>query len=96
MIGISLYMLTQILQSNENIIIFSLFALLVAFFSASQDIALDAYRIEIAPKEMQGMLAAGYQFGYRLAIMVSGAGACLLYTSPSPRDRTRSRMPSSA
>ena len=78
MIGISLYMLTQILPSNENIIIFSLFALLVAFFSASQDIALDAYRIEIAPKEMQGMLAAGYQFGYRLAIMVSGAGALII------------------
>ena len=62
-IGMSIYLLTEISPNQENIIIFSLCALLVAFFSASQDVALDAYRIEISPKEEQGMLAAGYQFG---------------------------------
>lgn len=58
--------------------VFALFALLVAFSSATQDIALDAYRIEIAPTEMQGALAAAYQFGYRLALLAAGAGALLL------------------
>ncbi|MCX8006003.1 MAG: MFS transporter, partial [Burkholderiaceae bacterium] len=50
-------------------------ALLVAFASATQDIALDAYRIECAPPEQQGALAAAYQAGYRLAMIWAGAGA---------------------
>ncbi len=49
-------------------------ALLVAFASATQDIALDAYRIESAPVEKQGALAAMYQTGYRLAMIWAGAG----------------------
>ncbi|MFT3718401.1 AmpG family muropeptide MFS transporter [Pseudorhodoferax sp.] len=50
-------------------------ALLVAFGSATQDIALDAYRIESAAAERQGALAAAYQTGYRLAMIWAGAGA---------------------
>jgi PAT family beta-lactamase induction signal transducer AmpG len=50
-------------------------ALLVAFSSATQDIALDAWRIESAPQEMQGVMAGAYQLGYRIAIMVASAGA---------------------
>jgi len=53
-------------------------AVLVAFASATQDIALDAYRIEAAPAEMQGAMSGAYQLGYRLAILVSGAGALYL------------------
>src|SRR6185436_19152730 len=45
------------------------FALLVAFASATQDIALDAYRIETAPVEKQAALAAAYQTGYRIAMI---------------------------
>jgi len=52
-----------------------LFALLVAFGSATQDIALDAYRIESASVERQAALAATYQTGYRLAMIWAGAGA---------------------
>jgi PAT family beta-lactamase induction signal transducer AmpG len=51
------------------------FALLVAFGSATQDIAVDAWRIEAAPKERQGVMAGAYQLGYRLALIASGAGA---------------------
>lgn len=51
-----------------------LYALLVAFGSATQDIALDAFRIESAALELQGALAACYQTGYRLAMIWSGAG----------------------
>ena len=50
-------------------------ALLVAFSSATQDIAIDAWRIEAAPQPMQGAMAAAYQLGYRIAIMVGSAGA---------------------
>ncbi len=49
-------------------------ALAVAFASATQDIALDAYRIESAPIERQAALAATYQTGYRLAMIWAGAG----------------------
>jgi len=49
-------------------------ALLVAFGSATQDIALDAFRIESAGTERQAALAAAYQTGYRLAMIWAGAG----------------------
>lgn len=50
------------------------FAVMVAFSSATQDIALDAFRIESAGSERQGALAAAYQTGYRLAMIWAGAG----------------------
>jgi len=49
-------------------------ALAVAFGSATQDIALDAFRIESADTDRQAALAAGYQTGYRLAMIWAGAG----------------------
>ena len=49
-------------------------ALLVAFASATQDIALDAFRIESAATRKQAALAACYQTGYRLAMIWAGAG----------------------
>jgi MFS transporter, PAT family, beta-lactamase induction signal transducer AmpG len=57
---------------------FAWLALLVAFCSATQDICIDAYRIESAPEELQGAMAAGYIFGYRVAMLVAGAGAFYL------------------
>jgi len=53
-------------------------ALLVAFGSATQDIALDAFRIESANSDHQAALAATYQTGYRLALIWAGAGALWL------------------
>ena len=50
-------------------------AIAVAFGSATQDIALDAFRIESADTEHQAALAATYQTGYRLAMIWAGAGA---------------------
>ncbi len=49
-------------------------ALLVAFGSATQDIALDAFRIESADVDRQAALAASYQTGYRMAMIWAGAG----------------------
>lgn len=56
----------------------AVFALLCAFCSATQDIALDAYRIESAKSHFQAVLAAMYQTGYRLAMIWAGAGALAL------------------
>ncbi|WP_417034818.1 AmpG family muropeptide MFS transporter [Comamonas kerstersii] len=53
-------------------------ALAVAFGSATQDIALDAFRIESADADHQAALAATYQTGYRLAMIWAGAGALWL------------------
>lgn len=60
---------------NTQIVNLALFALAVAFASATQDIVVDAYRIEAAPEHMQGTLAAAYMTGYRLAMIMAGAGA---------------------
>ena len=54
------------------------FALMVAFGSATQDIALDAFRIESADARRQAALAATYQTGYRLAMIWAGAGVLWL------------------
>ena len=53
----------------------AIFALLVAFGSATQDITIDAYRIEAVDRLLQGAMAASYVFGYRVALLVAGAGA---------------------
>lgn len=54
-------------------------AVLVAFCSASQDVVIDAYRIELLDDHQQGAGAAMTQYGYRLGMLASGAGALLLH-----------------
>ena len=61
-----------------DLIAFALFAFLIALAGSIQDIAIDAFRIESAKLSDQGNLAAGYQFGYRLAILV-GSSFALIY-----------------
>jgi PAT family beta-lactamase induction signal transducer AmpG len=56
----------------------ALLALVVAFCSASQDIVIDAYRVEILDAPQYGAGAAAVQFGYRLAMLTSGAGALVI------------------
>jgi PAT family beta-lactamase induction signal transducer AmpG len=51
---------------------------LVAFFSASQDIMIDAWRIEYFPLHLQGAATAGYVWGYRAAMLISGSGVIAL------------------
>ena len=53
----------------------ALAALGVAFCAATQDIALDAWRIESAEVSMQGAMVAAYQIGYRIALISGSAGA---------------------
>ncbi len=53
-------------------------AVVVAFLSASQDIVIDAYRIEVLDDNQQGAGAAMIQYGYRLGMLASGAGALFI------------------
>ena len=64
------------------------FALAVAFASATQDIALDAYRIEAVEVEKQGAMAASYQAGYRIAMITAGAGALWIAASVDSSEAT--------
>ena len=56
-------------------------ALVVAFLSASQDIVIDAYRIDLLPTEEQGQGAGATQVGYRFGLLLAGAGALALSDS---------------
>ena len=59
----------------------AMLAALVAFLSASQDIVVDAHRIEILEERDQGYGLACYVWGYRLALLASGGGTLLLVTA---------------
>jgi PAT family beta-lactamase induction signal transducer AmpG len=63
---------------RDSIAYIAAMALVVAFLSASQDIVIDAYRIEILDEAEQGAGAAMTQTGYRFGLLVAGAGAIAL------------------
>lgn len=60
---------------GTNLPMMAAFTVLTAFGSATQDIAIDAFRIESVPADMQGATAGAYQLGYRIALLAAGAGA---------------------
>ena len=70
--------LTSINDPQNNIIITAVCITLVAFFSATQDIIIDAYRIESIDKKLQGSLSSMYIAGYRIGMLVGGAGSLWL------------------
>lgn len=61
-----------------NLGLMAAFAVLVGFASANQDIVIDAWRIEAADDARQGPMAAAYQWGYRIAMIVAGAAPLIL------------------
>lgn len=73
-LGAALFSLA-VIDPRLNMAAFATIAIAIAFLSATQDIVIDAYRIESAELELQSVLAASYQYGYRLAVMVATAGA---------------------
>jgi PAT family beta-lactamase induction signal transducer AmpG len=65
--------------SNENsLTIMAFAAVLLGFSSATQDIVIDAYRIESADSKLQAMMSSTYIAGYRIGMLVAGAGALYL------------------
>jgi len=77
-VGIALGLLGMSMIGAQDLLLLSVFAVLVAFSSATQDIAIDAYRIEAVADRYQGAMSAAYIFGYRVALLVAGAGAFYL------------------
>ena len=65
-------------SAQGSLSVLAMFAVLLGFSSASQDIVIDAYRIELAPPEMQALLSSAYISGYRIGTIVAGAGALYL------------------
>ena len=70
--------LTSINDPQNNIIVTAVCITLVAFFSATQDIIIDAYRIESINQKLQGSLSSMYIAGYRIGMLVGGAGSLWL------------------
>ncbi|HUH30702.1 MAG TPA: MFS transporter, partial [Rhodanobacter sp.] len=71
-------LLAMALLTPARLVPFVVATLAVAFCGATQDIAVDAYRIEIAPIEDQGALVATYSLGYRIGLLVAGAVALIM------------------
>ena len=63
---------------QHNLTLMAALSLLVAFLSASQDIVIDAWRVEMLEMDLQGPGAGMIQTGYRIAMLVSGAGALVI------------------
>ena len=65
-------------QITSSLTLIAFFAVLIGIASATQDIVIDAYRIESAPEKYQAAMSASYLTGYRLAMIAAGAGALTL------------------
>ncbi len=76
--AIALMASTDPALSPNHLTMMAIGAVLLGFSSATQDIVIDAYRIESAESELQGMMSATYIAGYRLGMIVAGAGALYL------------------
>lgn len=63
---------------GTELLVTAAWTVILAFASATQDIVIDAYRIETLEEDEQGAGAAVYQLGYRLALILAGAGALIL------------------
>ena len=70
-------LLLSIVNPLDSLQVFAFIAFLVAFSGSVQDIAIDAFRIELADLNQPGNLAASYQFGYRMAILISSSFALI-------------------
>ena len=65
-------------DTGNQLALLGLGAFLVAFFAATQDVVIDGWRIDAVGTEMQGIMAATSNLGYRLALITAGAGALFL------------------
>lgn len=79
-VACGLYMISQT-DAGSNTERLLVFALITAFLSATQDIVIDAFRVESNDDKKQGAAAATYIMGYRLGMIMAGAGALKLAAS---------------
>lgn len=79
---LSLYAIS-IIDPTKDLKLFAFIAFFIALCGSFNDIAVDAFRIELAEIEEQASLAAGYQLGYRIAILLATSGALILASRTS-------------
>jgi PAT family beta-lactamase induction signal transducer AmpG len=77
-LAMTIMALTNPASADTQLTLMAIGAVLLGFSSASQDIVIDAYRIEAADPQIQGMMSASYIAGYRIGMIVAGAGALYL------------------
>ncbi|MGB1360824.1 MAG: AmpG family muropeptide MFS transporter [Alphaproteobacteria bacterium] len=78
-IGIIIGIVGMAMSDPANMLFYTIaFAVVLAFSSATQDIVIDAFRIDSGEKDEQAMMAALYVYGYRTAMLLSGAGVLWL------------------
>ncbi|CAA0083372.1 Protein AmpG [BD1-7 clade bacterium] len=65
-------------EVDNGLVLLAVFAVMLGFSSATQDIVIDAFRIESAPQALQAMMSAMYVAGYRIGVLAAGAGALFL------------------
>lgn len=79
LIVLAIYLMASVNPAELNVLhLMAAGSVLLGFSAATQDIVIDAYRIELAPPEMQPVLSSIYVTGYRIGMIVAGAGSLYL------------------
>lgn len=78
---------------TDHLAMAAIFAIMLGFSSATQDIVIDAYRIEVADPEMQGLMSATYIGGYRIGMIAASAGALSVAGYFDPDKNTYQHLP---
>lgn len=78
MIIVAIVLMALIDPASQGLTMMALAAVLLGFSAATQDVVIDAYRIESAGEELQAMMSASYIAGYRIGMLIAGAGALYL------------------
>lgn len=78
MIIIAILLIAAIDPVTDSLVLMAMAAVLLGFSSATQDIVIDAYRIEAAQADLQALMSSTYIAGYRIAMLLAGAGALYL------------------
>ncbi len=77
-IGAILWMAQTDPTDPQSLTLMALAAVMLGFSSATQDVVIDAYRIESADSNLQTLMSSTYIAGYRIGMLVAGAGALYL------------------
>ena len=78
MIMLAIILMASLNPAQDSLTLMAFAAILLGFSSATQDIVIDAFRIESANNELQALMSSSYIAGYRIGMIISGAGALLL------------------
>ncbi len=78
MVAIAIMASVDPASASDALTMMAVGAVMLGFSSATQDIVIDAYRIESAPMNLQAMMSSTYIAGYRIGMVIAGAGALYL------------------